>query len=418
MNKPVRIDSSNKIDYNIEMYIKPEFVYVPLENKNGTTYKYLVKEGDYVYKGMIVAINKDNNFPVHSSVSGYAVCGTNKLISNGKRIKCVVIENDFKEKYEKSKLKSKDINSYTKELFINDLRDNGISGLGGADYPTFLKYSMDNIKCLIVNGVECEPFVSCDKAVMANYADSILEAIDNILEIVKIPRAIITVKSNDIKSIRMFNKYIKTYPNISLRLVEDAFPNGWERLVVRNTLSIEYDKYPSEKGIIVSNVSTIYAIYEMLKENKSLCERIVTISGNGIKKKCNVKVKVGTLASDIINGFNEYKKIKNPIFIAGGPMMGNSLPSDDMVITADVNSILVISDFDSKLLPCIKCGKCTRVCPSGLAPVLIMTSINDKNKLKCLDTSKCIECGLCSYVCPSKIEVREFVREAKKKVNE
>ena len=103
MNKPVRIDSSNKIDYNIEMYIKPEFVYVPLENKNGTTYKYLVKEGDYVYKGMIVAINKDNNFPVHSSVSGYAVCGTNKLISNGKRIKCVVIENDFKEKYEKSK---------------------------------------------------------------------------------------------------------------------------------------------------------------------------------------------------------------------------------------------------------------------------------------------------------------------------
>ena len=118
MNKPVRIDSSNKIDYNIEMYIKPEFVYVPLENKNGTTYKYLVKEGDYVYKGMIVAINKDNNFPVHSSVSGYAVCGTNKLISNGKRIKCVVIENDFKEKYETICLRGKGVLVYHEDSII------------------------------------------------------------------------------------------------------------------------------------------------------------------------------------------------------------------------------------------------------------------------------------------------------------
>ena len=111
MNKPVRISSNDKIDYNIELYTKPELVYIPLENKSGTTYKYLVKEGDYIYKGMTVAINKDNNFPVHSSVSGYAICGTNKMISNGKKIKCIVVENDFKEKYEKSKLKSKDINS-------------------------------------------------------------------------------------------------------------------------------------------------------------------------------------------------------------------------------------------------------------------------------------------------------------------
>jgi electron transport complex, rnfABCDGE type, C subunit len=417
MNKPVRIDSSNKIDYNIEMYIKPEFVYVPLENKNGTTYKYLVKEGDYVYKGMIVAINKDNNFPVHSSVSGYAVCGTNKLISNGKRIKCVVIENDFKEKYEKSKLKSKDINSYTKELFINDLRDNGISGLGGADYPTFLKYSMDNIRCLIVNGVECEPFVSCDKAVMTNYADSILEAIDNILEIVKIPRAIIAVKSNDIKSIRMFNKYIKTYPNISLRLVEDAFPNGWERLVVRNTLGIEYDKYPSEKGIIVNNVSTIYAIYEMFKYNRPLTERVITITGPGIKKKKNVKVKIGALASDIISNLDGYKNIKNPLFIVGGPMMGKSMPCDDVVITKDVTSIIVMEDHFEKNLPCIKCGKCTMVCPANIMPVLIMENIDNIDNLKKLKCNKCIGCSLCSYICPSKIEVREFVNIAKEKVN-
>ena len=412
----MRVHIDSDILYKIDNYLKPELVYIPLENKNEVEYKHLVKGGDYVHKGQVIAIDEKINFPIHSSVSGYALVGDTKTINNGKKIKCVVIENDFKEKYEKSKVVTK--KEYTREEFINALRENGITGLGGSDFPTFLKYDNDNTKYLLVNGVECEPFVSCDKALMKNSAEEILEAVDKIMTIMNLKKSYIVVKEDSTKVINAFTKHIGTYPNISIYSTMDFYPNGWERLVVKNTLGISYDKYPSEKGIIVSNVSTIYAIYEMLKENKSLCERIVTISGNGIKKKCNVKVKIGTLASDIIDGFNEYKKIKNPIFIAGGPMMGNSLPSDDMFITSYFYSIFFISDFDSKLLPCIKCGKCTRVCPSGLAPVLIMTSINDKNKLKCLDTSKCIECGLCSYVCPSKIEVREFVREAKKKVNE
>lgn len=416
MNKPLKISSYDKIDYDIKMYTKPEFVYIPLENKNGNTYKYLVKEGEYVYKGGVVAVTNDD-FPVHSSVSGYVVCGSNKIISSGKKIKCVVIQNDFKEKYEKSKLKKKDISKYSKESFINDLKENGISGLGGADYPTFLKYDIDNIKCLIVNGVECEPFVSCDKAVMYNYAECILEAIDSILEIMKIPRAIIAVMSNDFKSIKMFNKYIKTYPNISLAFVDNAFPNGWERLVVRNTLGIEYDRYPSEKGIIVNNVSTIYAIYEMFKYNRPLTERVITITGPGVKKKRNVKVKIGALASEIINNLDGYRNIKNPLFIVGGPMMGKSVPTDDVVITKDVTSLLVISDNFEKNLPCIKCGKCTYVCPSNIMPVLIMNNIDNVDNLKKLECNKCIGCGLCSYICPSKIEVREFVNIAKEKVN-
>ena len=117
MNKPVRISSNKKISYDIEMYTKPEEIYVPLENKNGITYKHLVKEGDYIYKGQVVAINEKINFPIHSSVSGYATIGTKKLIGTGKKIKCVVVKNDFKEKYEKSKLKKKEISSYTKEDF-------------------------------------------------------------------------------------------------------------------------------------------------------------------------------------------------------------------------------------------------------------------------------------------------------------
>jgi len=418
MNKQINIGGSSKIDYNIEKCIKPEVIYIPLENKKGDIYKHLVKEGDYIYKGDVIAVNEKLDFPIHSPVSGYAVCGSSKIIGNGKKIKCVVVENDFKEKYKKSKMIKKEITSYKKEDFIEALRVNGISDGGESNYPVFIKYKMDNIKCLLVNAAETEPFVSCDKALIHNYSESILETIDNILEIMNIPKAIITVKENNIDSIKNINKYIGTFPNIKLKTVDKSYLNGWERFLIKNTLGIEYNKYPSEKGIVVSDVSTIYAIYEMLEYNRPLTERIITIEGPGIKEKKNVKVKIGTLASEVINNIDGYKDIKNPLFIVGGPMKGKSVPTDDVIITKDVNCLLVIDDHFEKNLPCIKCGKCIEVCPSKILPIMIMNNIDNINNLKKLKSNKCIECGLCSYICPSKIEVREFVRIAKEKVND
>lgn len=418
MNKPVHISSNVKINYDIEKYIKPEEIYVPLENKNGNVYKHLVKEGDYIHKGQAIAVNEKIDFPIHSSVSGYATIGTKKLIGNGKKIKCVVVKNDFKEKYEKSKLKKKEIIDYTKEDFIEALRINGITGLGGSDFPAFIKYNTEKIKYLLINAVECEPYISCDKAIIHNYAEDILEAIDNIMEILKIPKAYIVMKETNEDSIKNINKYIGTYPNIKISLVKDAYPNGWERLVVRNVLGIEYKNYPSEKGIIVSNLSTIYSIYEMLEYNRPLTERVITIAGPGIKKQKNVRVKIGALASEVIQGLEVYKNIKNPLFIAGGPMMGNSLPTDDVIITKDINCLLVIEDNFEKNLPCIKCGKCMEVCPVNIYPALIMDNKDDIEKIKELKAEKCIECGLCSFICPSKIEVREFIRIAKEKVKQ
>ena len=330
----MRVHIDSDILYKIDNYLKPELVYIPLENKNEVEYKHLVKGGDYVHKGQVIAIDEKINFPIHSSVSGYALVGDTKTINNGKKIKCVVIENDFKEKYEKSKVVTK--KEYTREEFINALRENGITGLGGSDFPTFLKYDNDNTKYLLVNGVECEPFVSCDKALMKNSAEEILEAVDKIMTIMNLKKSYIVVKEDSTKVINAFTKHIGTYPNISLKLVKDAYPNGWERLVVRDTLGIEYDKYPIEKGILVSNVSTIYAIYEMLKYSRPLTERIITITGPGIKKKTNVKVKIGTLASEIIASLDGYKKLKNPLFIAGGPMMGKMQSSDSMIDHARV----------------------------------------------------------------------------------
>ena len=414
----IKMDDKIKVKKEMLEFIKPQKIYIPLENKSGIKYKKLVNVGDYVFKGQVVAINESIDFPIHSSVSGYVIENESNELNTGKKVECIVIENDFKEKY-KDKLGSiKEISNYSKEEFIELLKTSEITGLGGSDFPTFLKYNTDSkINYLLVNGVECEPYISCDKVVMSKYMEKILEAVDAILEIMKIKKAYIVVKSSNIESQKVINKYINTYPNIKLALMPDMYPAGWERNVVEVVLHKKYDKYPVEVGAIVSNVSTIYAIYEMLKYNTPLTERIITITGTGIRKPSNIKVKIGTKLSEIIENIEGYKDIKKPIFIAGGPMMGSSLPSDNLIVTKDLNCILVIDDIELTNYPCIKCGKCTNVCPVHLLPVMIMNNIGNEKKLKELMPQRCIECGLCSYICPSKIEVREYVRIAKGRVN-
>lgn len=414
----IKMDDKIKVKKEMLEFIKPQKIYIPLENKSGIKYKKLVNVGDYVFKGQVVAMNESIDFPIHSSVSGYVVENESNELNTGKKVECIAIENDFKEKYQEKLGSIKEISNYSKEEFIELLKTSGITGLGGSDFPTFLKYNTDSkINYLLVNGVECEPYISCDKVVMSKYMEKILEAVDAILEIMKIKKAYIVVKSSNIESQKVINKYINTYPNIKLALMPDMYPAGWERNIVEVVLHKKYDKYPVEVGAIVSNVSTIYAIYEMLKYNTPLTERIITITGTGIRKPSNIKVKIGTKLSEIIENIEGYKDIKKPIFIAGGPMMGSSLPNDNLIVTKDLNCVLVIDDIELTNYPCIKCGKCTNVCPVHLLPVMIMNNIGNEKKLKELMPQRCIECGLCSYICPSKIEVREYVRIAKGRVN-
>lgn len=414
----IKMDDKIKVKKEMLEFIKPQKIYIPLENKSGIKYKKLVNDGDYVFKGQVVAINESIDFPIHSSVSGYVVENESNELNTGKKVECIAIENDFKEKYQEKLGSIKEISNYSKEEFIELLKTSEITGLGGSDFPAFLKYNTDSkINYLLVNGVECEPYISCDKVVMSKYMEKILEAVDAILEIMKIKKAYIVVKSSNIECQKVINKYINTYPNIKLALMPDMYPAGWERNVVEVVLHKKYDKYPVEVGAIVSNVSTIYAIYEMLKYNTPLTERIITITGTGIRKPSNIKVKIGTKLSEIIENIEGYKDIKKPIFIAGGPMMGSSLPNDNLIVTKDLNCVLVIDDIELTNYPCIKCGKCTNVCPVHLLPVMIMNNIGNEKKLKELMPQKCIECGLCSYICPSKIEVREYVRIAKGRVN-
>lgn len=406
-----KISCTKKID----SYLKPIIVYVPLESKIQLSYRPVVNVGDYIYKGDVVAINSTIDFPIHSSVSGYLVDIKDMMIDTGKKVPCLVIENDFKEKYKDRVGAKKNISLYSKKEFLYMLNNSGIVGLSGNDYPTVSKYTCkDNIKCLIVNGIECEPYLSSDNAVMYQKCEEILETIDAMMEILKIDKCYIAVKENNDKVINKYLKYINSYPNIKLYGIIDAYPSGWERYLVKTICGIEYDKYPVEKNIIVDNVETIYAIYELLKYNRPLTERVITINGEGFANKVNVRVKVGTLASELISSLDGYsKKEKDYLFIAGGPLSGKSIPSDDLVITKSLCGITVITNNVEVPTECIKCGKCIKNCPVNILPVIVMNNINNREILNRLKISKCIECGMCSYVCPAKINVREFVKKAK-----
>lgn len=400
-----KISPTKKINDDVKMQI----IYIPLESKMGYKYKETVRVMDYVCIGTVIGKSNVCDIPLISTVSGVVVGFQEKYISNGKKVKCVVIENDFKEKYLNKVGKKKDITKYSKNEYVYMLRENGITGLAGSDFPTYIKYDTDKkVKYLIVDGAECEVYASADGALMMNYAEEILEGIDAIMEIMGIEKAYIAINERNEGIIKKILKYIYTYPNIKVYSLPDAYPNGYERYLVSEILGLTYDRLPIEVGVINENVSTIYAIYEMLKYHKPLTERIVTLAGEGVKNPCNYKLKIGTNLSELLMKTNNFKKIKNPILIAGGAMMGKSIASDDFIITKDVNCVLLLEENQEKVYPCIKCGKCSEVCPVGIIPSKIL---DDPKRALDFKINKCVSCGLCSYVCPSKIEVRDEINK-------
>ena len=382
-----------------------QIVYIPLVSKFSHPYSIDVKIGTYVYIGSILGKDKINGLPLLSSVSGTVVGIEKKYISNSFFVDCIVIENDFKDKYLTKIGKKQNITKYAKEEFLSILKNMSITGLSGSDFPTYQKYeTYKEIKYLIINGMECEIYSSCDNARMYQNPEEILEGIDAIMEIMHIENAYIAINENNDIIIKKFLKYINTYPNIKIYPITDAYPMGYERFLINEILGLTYDKYPFEVGVIADNVSTIYAIYEALKYHKPLTQRIVTISGNNLKNAGNYKVRVGTNFKELVEKYHFYSKLDNSILVAGGAMMGKAIRSDDLIITKDLTTILVLKNEELPSMPCIKCGKCSEVCPMNLIPSLMLNNKEKKN-------DKCIDCGLCSYICPSKIELREYLKK-------
>ena len=405
--KDFKIIPSEKIIDALNMQI----VYFPLISKFGYKYKMTVSVGTYVFIGSVLGKCAVNDFPLLSSVSGVVVGIFKKYISNGMYVDCIAIENDFKDKCLTKNGKKQNIGKYSKLEFLTILKEMAISGLSGSDFPTYMKYEgIDKVDYLIVNGVECEIYSSFDNALMYQKTEDILECVDAIMEIMDIKKAYIAVNENNELVINKFLKYINTYPDIKVFPVIDGYPMGYEKFLISHILNLTYDESPTEVGVIQENVSTIYAIYEALKYHKPLVERIITVSGEGIKKPANYRVKVGTNLMELSEKYHLYNDGDNQVLVAGGALMGKSIKDDNLIVTKDLTTILVLNSSKDEETKCINCGKCSEVCPMNLIPSLF---IQDGSRRKDLKIDECILCGLCSYVCPAKIEIREQIEKIK-----
>ncbi len=395
----------------IELFNKPKKVYIPLVNGKDRDVTVLVKKGDNVSIGDMIAKTKgDLRIPILASVNGRIIDFVDQTYLDGNKVKCVVIENDFN-----GELNTKSINKkYTKEEFISKLQEKGIIGMGGASFPTYAKYDIENkIDTLIVNAVECEPYITSDFMTSISHPEEILESIDMIMEINDIKECFIAIKKDNDSLKKVFDSYLGTYPNIKIKLVPSLYPMGYERLLVKYVKKEVYNNLPLEKGVIVNNISTIYAIYQALKYDNPLVERVITLSGL-VDNPLNVLVRTGTLVKDIISNFGKINE--DLVYIASGPMIGNKVDINSLVVSPNLNGIVALEKCVNKVEECNHCGRCVSVCPKKLSPVLIKDNIDNVDKLKELKAYRCIECGLCSYICPSKINVTNFTTAAKNKM--
>ncbi len=396
----------------------PDIVYIPLVIGAATDFDIHVKEGDYVCVGQKLATRKSMYVPIYSSVSGI-VKGFEKRMHISKRMQNhIVIENDHLNKTVKA-IDILEPDHMNQEDVFNAIKELGLIGLGGSGFPTYIKYNqVKNIHTILINGVECEPFLTSDHLSMKRDIKALVDGAHYMIKAANASKAIIAIKEHKPDLWEMLLEEAKNYDNIEPREVPDRYPMGWERVLVETVFKKEYAKLPGEIGVIVNNASTAIALSKGIREGKAITHRVVTFSGNGLKYPQNVEVAVGTPVDYIVEKIGGYIDEECDGFVVGGgPMMGKSVMNDKFVICSYTNGITVMKKEKIHTLPCLKCGECTLHCPAHLQPVRIMQAEKSANKelLEKLEVERCIECGMCTYICPSKIEVTDMVGKGKRR---
>ncbi len=407
----------------------PEIVNIPVKQHIGSPAKILVSKGDKVKVGTLLAdadgiVSSD----VHSSVSGEVIKIEDLPSASGYEEKMITIKTEG-DKWEKSVNRKpeviKEIN-LTQEEIITKIREGGIVGMGGAGYPTPIKTSVPEgkkVELLIINGIECEPFLTADDRLMVEHAEEIIMGARVINRALGIQNAIIAIDENKPRAIEILTNLSKRYIGVNVKVCRTKYPQGGEKQLIKAITGKELPlgKLPIDVGCIVQNVGTVFAVYEAVLKNKPLFERIVTVSGDGCQHPCNYKVRVGTPVSDLIEATGGLSTDVHKI-VLGGPMMGNAIVNTSAPVTKLTSGILLLKDenFSKKeASSCIRCGKCALSCPAGLRPFAIKQAIsfNDTAEdLRKLHAGDCIECGCCAYVCPANIPLLDYCKIAKQEI--
>lgn len=404
----------------------PEFIYIPIKQHIGAPAKIMVKKGDKVKAGTLIA-DADGivSADIHSSVSG-EVMSVDELVGEFGYPETMITIKVEGDEYETSIDLSPDIITeipYTAEEIVQKIREMGIVGMGGAGYPTPIKTTLPNGKkadYLILNGIECEAYLTADDRLMQEKAEEIIIGAKIINKALGIQNAIIAIDENKPAAIEIMSKLTRKYIGVNVQVCVSKYPQGAEKQLIAAITGREIPsgKLPIDVGCIVQNVGTVFAIYEAVMKNKPLFERIVSVSGDDAAEKLgNFRVRIGTPASFLIKQATTHpEKIGKVIF--GGAMMGTSAVNINAPITKLTSGILLLDDHDSfKPLEsaCIRCAKCVEACPMGLQPFAISSAVkqNDLHELKKLHTLDCIECGSCAFTCPAKIPLLDYCKLGK-----
>lgn len=406
-------------------YVEPQYLYIATSNARCGKADIYIKEGDHVNSCQVIGMRHGPFFdqPIHATCSGTFVGYEKHYHRNGKLTDFIKIENDHLDTLDPSvkQRTPEEIAKLTKEDMTQILKDCAMVGLGGSSFPTYVKFQTDKpINMILINGIECEPYITADHRLMLEFPYRIMDAIKYTMQAFNCKHAKICIKSkyHDIKA--LYTQLLKEYEGSGIELccVGNFYPQGWEVAMIKSATGIQLKpgELPSNRGIINFNVSTMVGIYKAIKYNMPVIKRFITVTGDGIKYPKNFRVRVGTAINDLIPLCGGYKNPeKEKVFILGGPMMGASVPSDDTIATKTVTSIIVLDKIEYKEEPCVRCGSCVLSCPVHLEPVQIMNAVKtlDKERIKMLNPLKCIECGICSYTCTSKIPVTDYIRKAK-----
>jgi len=406
---------------------EPKTVSIPMSQHIGLPCEPIVSVGDNVKKGQKIGENINGlSSYIHSSISGKVKAIETRLDNNGKKIKCIVIENDFKSEVCENILPfNKKITDTTTEEIIEIVKNAGIIGMGGAAFPSHAKIAsaINKADTLIINCSECEPYITANHRLLLESPEKVIGGAKIILKALNISTGFLAVEDNKPTAIKILNELLKNDSLLSVKVLKTKYPQGDERQLIYAIKKKELPagKLPADLGCVIFNAETTASIFTAFSTGMPIVNRIVTVSGNCIAKPQNVRVPIGTSFSDVIDFCGGFTTEPDKV-VSGGPMMGFAQWDISTPVVKGTTAILALSEVcdEKNVSNCIHCGRCINVCPMHLMPLYFAAYAKKENYLRCNEYNvlSCVECGCCTYICPGKVPIVQYIRTAKAKIRE
>lgn len=413
-------------DHPIEKYLpKGDLVY-PLSQHIGAPSVPCVKKGDTVLAGQKIAdAGGFVSVPLHASVSGTVKGIEKRLNATGSMVDCIVIEND--QQYQETEFQEARLEDLTKEEILNRIKEGGVVGMGGAGFPTHVKLAPKDpskIEYILVNGAECEPYITSDYRRMIEEPEKVVKGLQVILTLFDSAKGYICIEDNKPDCIAKMKGLVKDIDRIEVKEMMTKYPQGGERTLIYAATGREINStmLPADVGCVVDNVETVISVYKAVILGRPVNSRVVTVTGDGIKEPKNLLVLAGTDMSELVDAAGGLKA-KIAKAISGGPMMGFALYDLHVPCTKTTSAFLflehdAVSEAQEIQTACINCGRCVNVCPGHVLPARLakLAERGDMAGFEALDGMECCECGCCSYICPAKRPLTQSIKSMRKMV--